>query len=89
MACRPTGTATVGPVGSPSSSTVVSGGSAASLICASVSVTTLIVEVRQRRKPGPGDVHGEARDVGEIQRQGGQRVDGRSDPPGELGVQAG
>ena len=35
--CRPTGTATVGPAGWPSSCTVVLGGSATSLICASVS----------------------------------------------------
>ena len=51
MVCRPAGTATVGPVGWPSSSTATLGGSAASLTAASVSVTTLIVDVRNDLSP--------------------------------------
>jgi hypothetical protein len=43
----------------------------------------------QRRKPGSGDIHGEACDAGELQRQVGQRVDSLPDPPDEFGVQAG
>ena len=51
MVCRPTGTATIGPAGWPSSCTVVFGGSASSLICASVSVATLIVDAGNDASP--------------------------------------
>src|SRR5215207_562895 len=49
--CRPTGTCTRDPVGSPSSKTATSGGSAVSLICTKVSVDTLIVDTSNDASP--------------------------------------
>ena len=51
MVWRPTGTGTVEPAGWPSSCTVASGGSAASLICAGVSVVMLIVDAGNDASP--------------------------------------
>lgn len=51
MRCRPGGTATVGPLGAPSSCTFTAGGRAPSVICTAASVATAVVDDGNEASP--------------------------------------